>query len=32
MNLLADDAKIFKTIESVNDIHLIQEDIDKLLE
>ena len=32
MKLFADDAKIFKTIESVDDIHLIQENIDKLLE
>ena len=32
MKLFADDAKIFKAIESVNDIETIQDDINKLLQ
>ena len=32
MKLFADDSKIFKTIESADDISLIQEDLNKLLE
>ena len=32
MKLFADDAKIFKAIESMNDIGIIQDDINKLLQ
>ena len=32
MKLFADDAKIFKAIESIEDIEMIQEDINKLLQ
>ena len=32
MKLFADDAKIFKAMESMNNIGIIQEDINKLLQ